>query len=134
MPSKLEDLLTNEAKETRDKEASERGEELARKGLIRALDNGRDIAEAADIRAVLDEEKTKKRVGSSIISHIAAFLSILLFFEVIMIISVIVLINEYFSPIIVENATAIGALFAAAITTGGALSIAFYRFILRDRL
>lgn len=126
--------MTEEAKEAFKKAMSERREFVAQRALWRALGDGRKRAGERDVQEALEELKPKKRPRRSLYVHIAVFLISLLIFEFITIGLAYLCINYYFMPINAEKYTAIGALFAAGISAGGALCIAFYRFILRDRL
>jgi hypothetical protein len=126
--------MTEEAKKALKKAMSERREFVAQRALWRALDDGRNKAEEGDIQEALEELKPKKRPRLSLPIHISAFLGSFMIFELITNFLACVVMNIFFMPINAEKYTAIGGLFAATISTGAALSVAFYRFILRDRL
>jgi len=126
--------MTEEAKKAFEKAMSERREFVARRAVLRALDDSRNKAEEADVREALEELKPEKRPRRSLSVHIVTFLMSFAIFELVTNCIAYVVMNHYFMPITAEKYTAIGGLFAAAISTGAGLSIAFYRFILRDQL
>jgi len=126
--------MTDEAKEAFEKAMAERRDFVAQRAVWRALGDDRKKANERDVREALEELKPKKRPGRSLLFRSSAFLLSLLIFELIANCLAYFLVQNYFYPITSEKYTAVGALFASAIGAGGALCVAFYRFILRDQL
>ena len=126
--------MTEDARKLFEKEMSERAEFVAQRALWRALDDDRRRAGERDVREALEELKPKKRLRHSLFVHIIAFLGSFAIFEFITNYLTYLYINHYFTPIDPEKYAAIGTLLAAAISAGAILCVAFYRFILRDRL
>jgi hypothetical protein len=129
-----EDLMDEEAKKAFEKAMSERREFVAQRALWRALGDDRKKAEASDVREALKELEPKKIRRHSLIVQVVAFFISLGVFELITNGLAYFFIENYFTPITAEKYSAVGALFAAAISAGVGLCVAFYRFILRDRL
>ena len=129
-----EDLMTKEAKEAFEKAMLDRREVVAQRALWRALGDDRKKAETRDVREALKELKLRKIPRRSLLVQIVAFLISLTCFQLIANGVAYYFIISHFVPITVEKYTAVGTLLAAAITTGAGLCIAFYRYILRDRL
>lgn len=134
MNASVKDLMNEDARKLFDKEMSERAEFVAQRALLRALEDDRRRAGERDVREALEELKPKKRTRHSLFVQIIAFLSSFAIFQFITNYLTYSYINHYFTPIDPEKYTAVATLLAAAISAGVVLCVAFYRFILRDRL
>lgn len=128
----VERLMSEEAKKAFEKAINERRESVAREAVSSALKNGRSKAEETDIRNAL--KRIESRPSFSLPVQIGCFLASFVVFEVICLVLGVVLINIYLLPVSEHTLTPIGAVLAAAISAGVALSVAFYKYILRDRL
>ncbi len=120
---KIENLMTDEAKETFKSTLSKHQTFLAQRAAIIALMDGRSTVGESDIIKAMADSPTKR------IRYITEFIACLFLCELITNMITWLSIKYYFGFITAELYPTIGILVAAAISSGGALSVTLYKQI-----
>lgn len=120
--------MTGEARRTFEKVMARRRESLAQRAVMLAFADGRNRAGKSDVKEAVGKLQPERRS-----SKVLAFFGSLLLCELITNCIAWVCIQYYFNSMKPEVYSAIGALLAASISSGGGLAAAFYRIILRNR-
>lgn len=125
----LKNLMTSDAKKVYERLIMENDEYIIRRAVILAWRSGRLRVEEIDVRKALDESTWRKR-RDCLSKQMLGFFSSLLIFESIMTGTSYAVI-QHFGYATSNDFMAIASLFAAGISSGATLAIAFYRWILR---